>query len=256
MKAVVVDDEPLARTYLSLQLKRLNVDVVAAAGGAEEALTQLKLTSPDVLFADINMPGLTGMDLADRVCQLDAPPALVFVTAYDQHAVEAYEKGSTDYLMKPVSEERLAITINRIREQLPKPTAMEAEGARMRLYSPLAAVGGGCSNPANRRLPVREDYTIRLIPYSDILLISARDKRVYIHTKEQEIKSCYTLKELEARLPKDEFFRVHDGHIVRLESIQELHSLGGHGYAITLTGGMVVPLSRLRYRELQQLLGT
>jgi len=144
--------------------------------------------------------------------------------------------------------------VGRIRERLPLQPAMEAPG---RMDAPLTCdmVESRANQHPLKRLPVRVDYSFRLIPLEEIICLTARDKRVFVKTSAAEFRSSYTLKELEGRLPGNQFFRVHDAHIVRLGAVEEIHSLGSHSYALSLTGGHVVPLSRAKYRELQQRLG-
>lgn len=159
------------------------------------------------------MPGMTGMQM---VAALQATPLLVFVTGYSEYALAAFEHDSIDYLLKPVSAERLARTPVRARTRLAErdhhKTGGEAEPNSPRRNP--GDVSGVSEQLPLARLPIREDYSVRLLRVDEILCAAARDKRVYIITASSEHCTCYTLKQLEALLPSDQFFRVRDSYIV------------------------------------------
>ncbi len=247
LSVAIVDDEPLARAHLRRLLEVQGVQVVGEGENAEEALQLAEDLKPDLLFLDIQMPGLTGMQIAKALVQLEASPLLVFVTGYSEHAVAAFENDAMDYLVKPVSPDRLAKTLQRARERLANNQARSQEKERI--------LRDGNGSPPLRRLPVRGDYTVRLIRVEDILCAVAREKRVFVRTLEGEYRTYYTLKQLETLLPPDQFLRVHDSGLVNLERIEELIFLGNHSYAIRLSSGFQLPVGRTRYAELRQRLG-
>lgn len=247
LTALIVDDEPLARAHLRRLLERQEVRVVGEAESAVEALQFAEDLQPMLLFLDIQMPGLTGMQIAGALMQLENPPLLVFVTGYSEHAVAAYEQNAMDYLVKPVSPERLTKTLERARERLAS-TQIRAKEQENILRQANDA-------PLLRRLPVRGDYTVRLIRVEDIECATAREKRVFVRTPEGEHRTYYTLKQLETLLPPDRFLRIHDSCVVNLDRVEELLFLGNHSYAIRLSNGMQLPVGRTRYVELRQRLG-
>jgi DNA-binding LytR/AlgR family response regulator len=249
LNVLIADDEPLARAYLRRLLEAQNVTVIAEAETAAEALQRCEDLRPDVLFLDIQMPGLTGMQAAGALLHLDYAPLIVFVTGYSEHAVQAFEHDALDYLVKPATPERLARTLARARERLNDSRLQQQmqERVEARITEP--------DSPPLRRLPVREDYVVRLVRIEDIAYAVARDKRVFIRTGSGEFRTYYTLTQLEGLLPADRFLRIHDSALVDLDQIEELLFLGGHTYAVRLTDGTQLPVGRTRYALLQQRLG-
>lgn len=256
MKVLIVDDEPLARSYLRRLLEAQGVVVAGEADSAGLALQQAQDLHPDLIFLDIRMPGMTGLQMASALLALGNAPMLVFVTGYAEYGVEAFEHDAIDYLVKPVSAERLTRMLVRANERLADRRRREDAGPDQHNIQLIAADGTGTAERASiARLPVREDYSVRLLRIDDIICAAAREKRVFIRTSTEEHRTSYTLKQLEALLPPDRFFRVHDSYVVRIDMVKELHLLGSHSYAIRMEGGLMVPVGRSRYRELQHRLG-
>lgn len=246
MNAVIVDDEPLARAHLRRLLEIQGVAIQGEAENAAEALQLAEDLQPDLLLLDIQMPGLSGMQLASALMHLDSPPILVFVTGYSEYALEAFEHNALDYLVKPVAPDRLAKTLAKVRERLNDKQARRIAEERIldqEIEKPL------------RRIPVREDYAVRLIRVEDIYCAVARSKRVFLHTKEAEFRTYYTLTNLEAMLPPERFLRIHDSALVDLERVEEILFLGNHSYRVRLSNALQLPVARTRYPELQRRLG-
>ncbi|HLK57506.1 MAG TPA: response regulator [Chthonomonadaceae bacterium] len=249
MTVLIVDDEPLAREYLRFLLESQGVQIVGEAADGTTALQLAEDLQPDLLLLDIQMPGFTGLQLASALMHLDHAPLLVFVTGYSEYAVTAFERGALDYLVKPISPERLAQTLARAQERL---TDREARKA---LRQQIAAQAHAATSAPLKRLPIRVDYTVRLIRVEDIVCAIARDKRVYVLTHQGEYRTYYTLKQLESLLPPDRFLRIHDSYLVNQESIEEVVYLGDHSYQVRLSNKQLLPVSRARYGELQHRLG-
>ena len=247
LTAVIVDDEPLARDYLRRQIERQFVQVVGEAESAVEALPLVQALIPDLLFLDIRLPDLTGMQCANALLQLDTAPQIIFVTAYAEYAVDAFEYGALDYLVKPVPPERLAAALARARERL---TDLAARQRASETASGRAALGARIP-----RLPIREDNGVRLVRLDEIIYATARDKHVYVTTASSEHRTFYTLTQLEKLLPAEKFFRIHDAWLVSLDNIEELCFLGNHSYVLRLSDKQLVPVSRYRYADLQRRLG-
>lgn len=242
MRALIVDDEPLARAYLRQLLEEQEVIVVAEAESATQALLFNEELQPEILFLDIQMPGLTGLQLAAALRQSSPQVLLVFVTGYSEHALTAFEHAALDYLVKPVATARLAQTLARARERLSQPE-QEARPAEELPLTPL------------KRLPIRQDYSVLLPRVEEIRYALAQEKRVVVQTSEGEYRTYYTLGQLERLLPAELFLRVHDSCIVNLERVEELLYLGNHAYGLRLSGGHQLPVSRTRFSLLQQRLG-
>jgi DNA-binding LytR/AlgR family response regulator len=247
LRTLIVDDEPLARTHLRRLLEAQGVQVVGESESAAAALQLAEELRPDLLFLDIQMPGLTGMQMAGALLHLDSPPLLVFVTGYSEHAVAAFEHDALDYLVKPVSAQRLATTLVRARERLAD--NQERRRSEERVTERAAEA------PPLRRLPVRADYAVRLIPVEEITCAVAREKRVIVRVKDGEHRTYYTLTQLETLLPKEQFLRIHDSCLVNLDRVEELIFLGNHAYQVRLSGGQLLPVGRSRYPELRRRLG-
>jgi two-component system LytT family response regulator len=245
--ALIVDDEPLARMHLHRLLEAQGVQVVGEADSAPMALQLAEETQFDLLMLDIQMPAFSGMQLANALLHLDAAPMVVFVTAYSEHAVAAFENDALDYLVKPVSPDRLAKTLLRARER------MADAQARTRARQQIAR--RATQSPPLRRLPVRVDYAVRLVRVEEIICAVARDKRVLVRAKSGEHRTYYTLTQLEALLPPQRFLRIHDSVILNLDTVEEILFLGNHTYAVRLSDGQQLPVGRSRYPELQRRLG-
>lgn len=242
MRALIVDDEPLARVYLRQLLEDQEVTILGEAESATQALQLNEDLQPEILFLDIQMPGLTGLQLAAALRQSCPKALIVFVTGYSQYAVTAFEHAVLDYLVKPVGSARLAQTLVRAHERLSAPRAVEAVEPELPL-TPL------------RRLPIRQDYSVLLPRVEEVRYALAQDKRVVVHLTRGEYRTYYTLAQLEQLLPTPLFLRIHDSCIVNLDTVEELLYLGSHSYGVRLTGGTQLPVSRTRFTALQARLG-
>ena len=246
LQAIVVDDEELARAHLGKMLRDADIDVVAEGENGLEALTLTESLRPDILFLDIQMPDMTGMQAAAAIENLDDPPQVVFVTGYSEYAIEAFERQAFDYLIKPVAPDRLAKTLARAlrakTSENPSDKRVVPEEAAREL-TPL------------QRLPVRTDYSIKLIRLEEIECAFSRERKVYVRAGGIEHRTYYTLIQLETLLPSDEFMRIHSSALVRLSLIESVNFLGNHTYSVTLTGGSVLPVGRVFYPDLQIRLG-
>lgn len=249
LTALIVEDEPLARAHLRSLLEE---QAVIVAGEAEDAVRAIQLAeelNPDLMFLDIQMPGLTGLQLAEAMQNSSSNSLIVFVTGYSEYAVAAFERAALDYLLKPISPERLARTIVRAREQL---AGSAARTALTRLQEEIAPA----EKPRLRRLPIRQDYAVRLLRVEEVCAAVAKEKRVFVRTADgEEYRTYYTLTQLESMLPEEQFFRMHDSCIVNIGNIEEILFLGNHSYAVQLTNGNRLPVGRSRYAALQSRLG-
>jgi DNA-binding LytR/AlgR family response regulator len=247
MTALIVDDEPLARARLRRLLEGQDVQIVGEADNAAVALQSAEDLHPDLVFLDIQMPGLTGMQMASAILHMDNSPIIVFVTGYSEHALHAFECGALDYLVKPVAVERLTVTLARARDRL--------SDRKARTEAQVHAIDQADPMPLLRSLPVRSDYAVQFIALGKILCVFARDKKVYALTEAGEHRTFYTLTQLETLLPADRFVRIHDSFLVNLDEVVELLFLGDHAYEVRLTNRQLLRVGRTRYAELQRRLG-
>jgi two-component system LytT family response regulator len=246
MRTLIVDDEAPARERLKRYLAGLEgVDVIGEASDGVQAVQMIEAQSPELVLLDIQMPGLDGFGVVNA---LEDPPPIIFVTAYDQYAIRAFEVHALDYLLKPFSRERLAKAIHRAQEAL-------AEGqdvnAQLRpLLEGLAAEGCYLT-----RLAVRDRASIRVLDAGDVDWIGLKDELVMVHVGDQAYPIRRTLTELEARLDPKRFFRAHRSAIVNLDRVQEIIPWFKGSHILRLTTGADVDLSRAQARALRKMLG-
>ncbi|MBQ6453256.1 MAG: response regulator transcription factor [Coriobacteriales bacterium] len=235
LKAIIVDDEPLARSELRFLLDETGqVEVAAEASNVREAIERLKDTGADVMFLDVNMPNTSGLQLAEAMNKLKYPPAVVFVTAYSEHAVKAFDVNAVDYLVKPVDTERLLQAINKVK----------------------ASMVGSTKSAQKERIPVEKGGKKLLIPADKIHFIMAKDDYSYLHTESDRYLSTVSLAQLEAKLEPYGFFRVHRRYLVNLSCVSEVDPVSGGTLMLSLTGEEEkIPVSRRRVASLKKALG-
>jgi two-component system response regulator LytT len=258
LKVMVVDDEQLARDELRYQLEQAgDVEVVAQAGNGIEALAAVERFDPDLVFLDIQMPGLSGFEVARRLLDQDAePPALVFVTAFDQHAIEAFEVNAVDYLLKPVDAARLEQALARARRRL----SSERPGATPPpLNDQLERIVKMMANRQVRReqVAVKVGEKFLLVQADDIIYASLADESINIVTGQVAGTSNYrTLDDLQARLDPDVFWRVHRSHLVNINKIKEIVPWFSRNYILRMKDAKAteIPVSRSQTKRLREYL--
>jgi len=218
-RALIAEDEPLLAASLQAALADAwpQLEIAAVAGNGPEALVAAERERPDVAFLDIRMPGMDGLDvaaeLADRLG--DAVPAIVFVTAYDEYALKAYDTEAVDYLLKPVDPQRLARSVERLQQRL------AARGGELeRLARQLRALAApGAAVPKLRSIRAGVGNTVKMIPLEDVVCFQAADKYTSVLYDGGEALIRIPLKELLPQLPGDVFCQVHRGSIVNLNAV-------------------------------------
>ncbi len=250
LTAVVVDDEQLAREELCYLLEQLDdVEVIGQAANGPEAVDAITKLEPDVAFLDIQMPGLTGFEVVRRLQHAGSPAAIVFVTAYDQRAVEAFEVNAVDYLLKPVEAGRLARTVDRARARRPETPPLADQLDRLvRLMAPA-------NRPAQVAVKVQERYV--LVHAEDILYASLEDDSITIVTGQVSgTSNDRTLDELHARLDPAVFWRVHRSHLVNINKIKEIVPWFSRNYILRMKDAKAteIPVSRSQTRRLREYL--
>ena len=254
IRAVVVDDEQLAREELCFLLDQAGaVDVVAQAANGIEALDRVEEHEPDVLMLDVQMPGLTGFEVARRLLRAGSDVHIVFVTAYDQHAIEAFDVNAVDYLLKPVEPSRLAIALERVRRRLGSERAAQPPGDRLeRLLQALSS-----------REERREQFAIKvgdrflLVQAEDLVHASVEDDVITVVTNTLSGTSNYrTLDELQNRLDPAVFWRVHRSHLVNINKIKEIVPWFSRNFMLRMKDGKgtEIPVSRSQTRRLREYL--
>jgi two-component system LytT family response regulator len=246
LRTLIVDDEAPARERLKRYLADLpDVQLVGEAEDGAQAVELIEAWSPDLVLLDVQMPGLDGFGVVES---LRDPPAIIFVTAYDQYAIRAFEVHAVDYLLKPFSRERLAKAIGRARQGLAEGRNL---GAQLRpLLESLAAEGRYLT-----RLAVRDRDSIRVLDAERVDWIGIDGEQVMVHVGDQAYPIRSTLSELEARLDPNRFFRAHRSAIVNLDRVQKIIPWFKGGHILRLTTGAEVDLSRAQARALRTILG-
>jgi DNA-binding LytR/AlgR family response regulator len=252
--ALIAEDEPLLAANLQAELARLwpELNIVASVGHGEAALQQGLSLQPDVMFLDIRMPGMTGLEAAQALAE-DWPdatagaapfPLIVFVTAYDQYALQAFERAAFDYVLKPVQTERLAQTCGRLQAALKARSQSVADrssapalGAAIdQLRSLLGGAGGLSAQPKAAPLRVIQasvGAAIHMVPVDEVLYFEAADKYVRVITAEREHLIRLSLRELLPQLDADRFWQIHRGTVVRSDAIAS--ALRDEAGKVTLT---------------------
>ena len=259
---MVVDDEQLAREELCYQLEQFgDVEVVAQAGNGIEALTAVDRHDPDLVFLDVQMPGLSGFEVARRLLQReDDSPALVFVTAFDQHAIEAFEVNAVDYLLKPVEGARLEQALSRARRRLSSdrlPTG--AVGAPAPLNDQLEQIVKMMAGRQVRRdqVALKTGERFILVQADEIIYASLADESINIVTGQVTGTSNYrTLDDLQARLDPEVFWRVHRSHLVNINKIKEIVPWFSRNYILRMKDAKAteIPVSRSQTKRLREYL--
>ena len=224
------------------------------ATNGQEALDLVANEPIDVVFLDINMPGVNGLAAAAAMSERPDPPLIVFATAYDAHAVRAFELAALDYVVKPFSEPRLAQTMIRIRQALAEREPFQERQAALRRYLETAAP----QSRLTKLWGVRENDTRILVDYQDILWLEAASKKVYLtNTAGEKLLVRHTLKALEARLAEYNFMRIHKAYLVNLNHIAEVVPWFSGTYQVRLADAnrTEIPLSRQYAQTLKQKTG-
>jgi two-component system LytT family response regulator len=241
LRILVADDEPLARArLLALLPKDVDFEIIGEYASGTEAVEAIRRDKPDIAFLDMQMPGcdglqvVAGLDIADR-------PAIVFVTAHDKFAVDAFGVRAVDYVLKPFDRERLEIAVERAAEYV---SARRAGNLEARIEGALA--GAGSQNQAKpERLAVKADGRFVFLKFDEIVWVEAADNYVVIHTSSGErLMPRDTLTSIEARLGPQNFTRVNRSALVRIDQVKELQPTAQGDYSILLRNGTRIPLSR------------
>lgn len=250
MTAVVADDEQLAREELCFLLGKIEgIDVVAAAADGPEAFEAIARLTPDVAFLDVQMPGFTGFEVARRVLEGGIDLAVVFVTAFDHRAVEAFEVNAVDYVLKPVEPARLEQAVHRVRKRRDGQPLGDQLGKLMRLMAG--------QKDRRTQVAVRMSDRIVLVQADDIIYASLAEDSISIVTGQVAGVSNYrTLDELQARLDPDVFWRVHRSHLVNINKIREIVPWFSRNYILRMNDADAteIPVSRTQTRRLREYL--
>jgi two-component system LytT family response regulator len=249
LRAVVVDDEPPARALLREYLgAHADIEVVAECGDGFEAVKRIGELHPDLVFLDIQMPRLTGFEVLEL---LDPGPAVVFVTAYDEHALHAFEVNAVDYLLKPYGRERLAEALARARERL---RAAAAGGGLPAVPATRLAAAALPPGRFTDRILIRDGAQVHVVPVERVDFIEAQDDYVGVHAEGKMHLRTQTLSELAESLDPQRFVRVHRSYVVNLDRVARLETYTKDSRVVVLHGGREIPVSRSGYARLREMM--
>ena len=250
IRTLIVDDEPLARERLAgLLAGEPDIEIVGQARDGEEAVNGIQLQTPDLVFLDVQMPQMNGFDVIEAVGS-DRMPLVIFVTAYDQHALRAFQVRALDYLLKPFDRERFTDALERARRQIERDETGDLGRRLLALVKDLRK-----DQPRSDRLVVKSGGRLFFLRTDEIDWIEAAGNYVRLHVGTTSHLLRETMNAIEGRLDPEKFFRIHRCRIVNMERIQELQPWLNGEYAVLLRTGTRLTLSRGYREKLQERLG-
>ena len=262
LRVLIVDDEPLGRQRVAdIVRKEPDVEIIGMARDGHAAIEAIRAMKPDLVFLDVQMPGLTGLDVVRQIGPSEMPTT-IFVTAYDKHALEAFDLAAIDYLVKPFDDERFEQAFqrarrmarleetSRLRDKLLAVLREGAEGAT----APSATAAAAVSAPPQylERIPVESRGKVRFVPVSDIDFILASGPYAELVVGDRKHLIREAMQTLEERLDPARFFRIHRSAIVRLDRVDALLKAPGGDYEVQLKSGLKLKVARSRREELER----
>ena len=248
MTTLIVDDEPIARGVLREGLELLpGVEVVGEADNGRSALAEIEKLRPELVFLDLQMPVMSGFEVVRNLTG-KAPPIVIIVTAFDQHAVQAFEAGAIDYLLKPVHDARLQKAVERARSLRHQPLEIANLAAK------IAAAAEPSAIPAGRKIVARNGADYLLLEAEEVLAFQAERELVWIITPKQRLLATQPLCGIEQRLPASQFQGVHRNAVVNVNHIRKMSALSSQRWLITLSNALQIVVSKRQAHNIRQML--
>jgi DNA-binding LytR/AlgR family response regulator len=248
LKTLLVDDEPVARKILREELQEVtDVEVVGEAENGEQALERIHALTPDLVFLDLKMPGMDGFEVVRNLTGA-SPPCIVIVTAFDQHAIRAFEAGAIDYLLKPVGQERLLKCIGRVRELRKNSLAVAQSVARLQEVAPPEL------SFRPRKIIGKLGEEFHLLDSNQVLAFQAERELVWIVTRRQRYLATQPLKTIHEKLGGLSFARIHRNALVNLDHVAKMTPLSSQRWLLTLANQQEFIVSKRQARAVQKLL--
>ncbi len=249
MRALIVDDEPLARRGVSLRLQKfVDIEIVGECGDGLSAMEKILELSPDVVFLDVQMPGMNGFEVL-RSLPEENLPGVIFLTAYEQHALQAFEVHALDYLLKPVDDERFATAIDRARRLM-------NSASKTRMAERILAMLGRSSEKYTSRFVVRMGSRIQIVRVEDTDWISAAGDYAELHVRGRAHLLRETMNSLQQKLDPAKFLRIHRSRMIRTGCIVELRGIDNREYMVKLSDGSEHRSSRTYADQLEEWLAS
>ncbi len=249
MRALIVDDEPIARQVLREELELLSVEITGEAENGEAALLQIAKTKPDVILLDVQMPVMNGFEFLSHLDE-ESAPAIIMVTAYDQHALEAFKAGAVDYLLKPVSGERLSMSLARIRRLIRNPGGAADQVKHLQKLAPPAAG----RSPIERKIVGKSGAEFFLLNIGDVLAFQAEGDLTWIITAKQKYFAAQNLRALDDRLKGSSFRRIHRNALVNVHHILKMSMITSQRWLLTLSNGQEFVVSKRQAKNVRDVL--
>ncbi len=252
LRALIVDDEPVARKVLREELQLLgSVEIVGEAENGEVALSQISSRKPDLVFLDIQMPGMDGFELLDRL-NGGHVPVIIMVTACDQHAIRAFEAGAVDYLLKPISQQRLIQAVERASRLARNPLEVAENLAQLQELAPAATAAGAGRKIRKIVGKLGEEYF--LLNPNEVLAFQAEGDITWIITAKQRYLATQNLKAIEDRLQNTSFRRIHRNALVNVEQIRKMSMITSQRWLVTLNNGQEFIVSKRQAKNVREVL--
>jgi DNA-binding LytR/AlgR family response regulator len=249
LRTLIVDDEPIARRVLREELEQLDeVEIAGEAADGTAALAAIRELSPDLIFLDLQMPGLSGFDVIRKLPSRGQIPMVVIVTAFDQHAIQAFEAGAIDYLLKPIGQDRLAQAVERAVRLRTRPGAMAEQMASIQEIpeSPHARLV--------RRIVARSGEEYLLLNAEEVFAFQAEGDLVWIITAKKRYLATQSLKVIQEKLQNTSFRRIHRKALVNIDHVRKMSTLSSQRWLVTLSNSQEFIVSKRQARNVRQLL--
>jgi DNA-binding LytR/AlgR family response regulator len=245
LRTLIVDDEPVARRVLREELELLDdVSVVAEAEDGQSALASIKQLAPDLVFLDLQMPGLGGFDVIRKLQPGPAIPLIIIVTAFDEHAIEAFEAGAIDYLLKPVAQDRLAQAVDRALKLRARPAAVAQHFAHV----------SEVAEHSVRRIVAKSGDEYLLLNTSEVMAFEADGDLVWIITAKKRYLATESLKVIQEKLRNTSFRRIHRKALVNIDHVRKMSTLSSQRWLVTLANNQEFIVSKRQAHTVRQLL--
>ncbi len=249
IRTLIVDDEPIARTVLREELEQFDsISIVGEADSGPAALDAIRSAEPDLVFLDLQMPGMSGFEVVQQIKQGTRLPVFVIVTAYDQFAIQAFESGAIDYLLKPIRQERLAESISKAQRVLAAP-----DGAARQLASLQDAADSPAPRPV-KRIVARSGPEYFLLTPDEVLAFQAEGDLVWIVTAKRKFLATETLRKLQDRMQGANFRRIHRKALVNIDHIRKMSPLTSQRWLLTLSNSLEFIVSKRQAKSVRELL--
>lgn len=258
LRALIVDDEYPARQELRYLLEQLNnIEIVGEAAGATEALKLINALEYDVLFLDINLPGMNGLELAEVINSLKFKIQVVFISAYENFALDAFKVNATDYLLKPIEIDRLKQAIDKVMYIKSRTIELESNNENNDFEPNLESVKQSKTELSIDRIIAESNGRMILVDFNDIIYAFTEDDRVYLKTFSERLFTRLNLKDLEERLSCKCFFRTHRSFLVNLSKVKEIQPLFNGTYSLLMDDKekSEIPVSRSQAQKFKNLYG-